>query len=75
MKVRVNLYFPFRDEIPENPMVLELPEGAVVAKLWRLWYPVIPRFGRGFMMRKAGSSAIFPPSFPKGQMSRWEGST
>jgi MoaD family protein len=32
MKVRVSLYFPFREEIPENPVELELPEGAVVGQ-------------------------------------------
>jgi len=33
MRVRVSLYFPFREEIPENPVVLELPEGAVVGQV------------------------------------------
>ncbi len=33
MKVRVSLYFPFREEIPENPVVLELPHGAVVGQV------------------------------------------
>jgi len=32
MKIRVSLYFPFREEIPENPVELELPEGAVVGQ-------------------------------------------
>ncbi len=32
MKVRVSLYFPFREEIPENPVELELPAGAVVGQ-------------------------------------------
>ena len=32
MKVRLSLYFPFREEIPENPVELELPEGAVVGQ-------------------------------------------
>ncbi len=28
MRVKVNLYFPFRRELPEGEIVLELPEGA-----------------------------------------------
>jgi len=32
MKVRLSLYFPFREEIPENPVELDLPEGAVVSQ-------------------------------------------
>lgn len=33
MKVRVSLYFPFREELPENPVELELPEGAVASQV------------------------------------------
>jgi len=33
MRVRVSLYFPFREEIPENPVELELPEGAVASQV------------------------------------------
>jgi molybdopterin converting factor small subunit len=33
MRARVTLYFPFREEIPEHPVELELPEGAVVRQV------------------------------------------
>ncbi len=33
MRVRVTLYFPFREELPENPLELELPQGAVAAQV------------------------------------------
>lgn len=33
MKVKVNIFFPFREELPENPVELELPENAVVAQV------------------------------------------
>ncbi|MGB9861542.1 MAG: ubiquitin-like small modifier protein 1 [Candidatus Bipolaricaulaceae bacterium] len=33
MKVRISLYFPFREEIPENPVELEVPEGTVVGQV------------------------------------------
>lgn len=33
MKVRVSLYFPFREELPEDPLELELPEGAAAAQV------------------------------------------
>ncbi|MCS7216594.1 MAG: MoaD/ThiS family protein [Candidatus Bipolaricaulota bacterium] len=48
MRVKVSLYFPFREEIPENPLVLELPEGAeaaqAVAALVARYPSLRPRF-------------------------------
>ncbi|MBC7318145.1 MoaD/ThiS family protein [Candidatus Bipolaricaulota bacterium] len=29
----MSLYFPFREELPENPVELELPEGAVASQV------------------------------------------
>ncbi len=32
MRVKVTLYFPFREELPTNPLELDLPEGATIAQ-------------------------------------------
>lgn len=33
MKIKVSLFFPFREELPEDRVEVELPEGAVAAQL------------------------------------------
>ncbi len=33
MRVQVSLYFPFREELPENSLELVLPEGAVAGQV------------------------------------------
>jgi len=33
MRVRVRLYFPFREEVGEDPIELVVPEGAVAAQV------------------------------------------
>lgn len=32
MKVKVAIYFPFREEVPEDPVVLNVPNGATVGQ-------------------------------------------
>ena len=61
MKVRLSLYFPFREEIPENPVELELPEGAVVGQAVEALVSRYPSLRPRFSMRKAKSTATFPP--------------
>jgi MoaD family protein len=48
MRVEVHLYFPFRNEVGESPVVLELPPGADVAQAVQALVKRYPRLGDRF---------------------------